>query len=71
MKRLKMPKPASLELTPLPGQVPPPPGLGCRRPGSTSPKPTVLGDALGWCGSRGRAAASAAWRACAGVPAHT
>lgn len=63
LKRLKMPKPASLELTPLPGQVPPPPGLGCRRPGSTSPKPTVLGDALGWCGSRGRA-----WRARARVP---
>lgn len=67
-KRLKIPKPASLELTPLPGQVPPPPGLGCRHPGSTSPKPTVLGDALGWRGSRGRAAASAAWRARAGVP---
>lgn len=50
-KRLKIPEPASLEPTPLPGQVPPGPGFGC--PGSTSPKPVVPGDTLGWCGSRG------------------
>ena len=60
LKKLKMPKAASLELTPLPGQVPPAPALGCWCPGSSPPKPAVPGDMVGWHGSRGSTAAGAA-----------